>query len=146
MIQSSPSRVITMLDIGLSANEFYVQFVPPATFGVILDRSGSSHERISLVRANGERTVLRRSADKIYALRGFIGLRRREVRRLELGWDVEDEIIRIILESFGCLERLRGAVWKHCPCFENAEIINETWGTVVLEAEDKGLSVVVADA
>jgi hypothetical protein len=134
-----------MLDIGLSVNEYYIQFVPPATFGVILDRS-SYDRKISLVRTNGERTVLKRSADKIYVLRGFIGLRRREVRRLELGWDVEDEIIRIILGSFGCLERLRGAVWKYCPCFENAEIINEVWGTVVLDAEDNGLSMVVADA
>ena len=123
-----PSRVITMIDIGLSPHEYYVQFVPPATFGVIYDRVT---KKVYLVRANGERTTLRRTADKIYTLRGFIGLRKREERSLELGRGTEDEIIRNVLVGFEGLEKLRSAVGKYCPFSENAGIISDFWGAKV---------------
>ena len=129
MNQLSSSKVITMIDIGLSANEHYIQFVPPATFGVIYD---GSKNKVYLVRANGERTSLRRTADKIYALRGFIGLRHRENKELELGRSIEDVIIRHILLSFGLYEKLRQAVWKFCPFSESAEVITELWAPAVL--------------
>jgi hypothetical protein len=136
MTANPPSRVITLIDIGLSADEHYVQFVPPATFGVILERAT---EKVYQVLANGERCILRSAADKIYTLRGFIGLRRREERDLELGWSsIEDEIIRIVLFSFGSYEKLCTAVWKHCPLKENAEIIRDIWGPAVFIEDIQG--------
>ena len=116
---SSSTSVITLVGIGLKENEHYIQFVPPATFGVIYNEVNNN---IFLIRANGQRKKLRESADKIYALRGFIGLRRRENRTLELSnckerndWSIEDDIIRHILIRFGNLERLKEAVCKYCP-------------------------------
>jgi hypothetical protein len=135
MSQSSSSRVITAIDIGLNADEHYVQFVPPATFGVIYNRVAA---KVYLVRADGERSPLRGTADKIYVLRGFIGLRRREERKLELRWDIEDNIIRNVLCSFGSHEKLRAAVSKHCPFSENAEIINNMWASKVFSQDVKG--------
>lgn len=131
------SRVITLIDIGLSVNEHYVQFVPPATFGVIYD---SALKTIQLVRANGQRTLLRKTGDKMYTLRGFLGLRRRECKRLELRWEIEDEIIRCVLTSFGSLEKLKAAVWKYCPNTENAEVITQLWAPEVFDAIELGMS------
>ena len=62
------SDVITMIDIGLNIDEYYVQFNPPATFGVIYNRVT---KKVYLVRANGERSTLRRASDKIYASRTY---------------------------------------------------------------------------
>lgn len=118
-----------MIDIGLSPHELYVQFVPPATFGVIFDRVTT---KVYLVRANGERSALRRAADRIYTLRGFIGLRKREGRSLELGWEVEDEIIQHVLSGFASFENLRAAVEKNCPFPEHAGIIVDHWGPKAL--------------
>jgi len=118
-----------MIDIGLSPHEIYVQFVPPATFGVIFDRVT---KKVHLVRANGERSTLRRAADRIYTLRGFISLRRREGRSLDLGWEIEDEIIRHVLSGFASLENLSAAVQKNCTFSENARIIVDLWGPKVL--------------
>jgi hypothetical protein len=138
MTVNLPSRVTTLIDIGLSPDEHYVQFVPPATFGVILDRA---MEKVYLVRANGERSILRRAADKIYTLRGFIGLRRREEGDLELGWSsIEDEIIRLVLLSFGSYEKLCTAVWKYCPLRENAEIIRDIWAANVFIRDIQGIT------
>jgi hypothetical protein len=131
--------VITLIDIGLSVNEHYVQFVPPATFGVIYD---SALKTIQLVRANSQRTLLRKAADKMYTLRGFLGLRRREGRDLALRWDIEDEIIRCVLTSFGSSEKLQSAVWKYCPNTENAEAITQLWGPEVFNADDSGISTI----
>lgn len=117
-----------MIDIGLTADEHYVQFVPPATFGVIYNQVT---KKLYLVRANGERTKLRDAADKIYTLRGFIGLRRRQDTDLELGLEIEDEIIRNVLFSFGSSEKLHEAVEKYCPFAENAEIITNVWATTI---------------
>jgi len=130
------SRVITLIDIGLSVDEHYVQFVPPATFGVIYD---SALKTIRLVRANSERTLLQKTADKMYTLRGFLGLRRRECRQLELKSGIEDEIIRCVLSSFGSTEKLQAAVWKYCPNTENAETITQLWAPEVFHTEDTGI-------
>jgi hypothetical protein len=135
MIQPFPFGVITMFDVQVGVNEYYVQFVPPATFGVILDRA---NRKVYLVLANGERTPLRRTADKIYTLRGFIGLRRREDRTLTLGWSMEDNLIRLILYSFGTADKLEAAVWKYCPSVETAEAINELWGPEILVPMETG--------
>ena len=121
--------------VGLRGDEYYVQFVPPATFGVILDRATSD---IYLVRADGKRALLRREADRIYALRGFIGLRQREGRTLNLGRGIEDKIIRQILYSFETIEKLRMAVLKFCPSTENAQTMNDDWGRDVFQVEDSG--------
>jgi len=129
------SRVITLIDIGLSVSEHYIQFVPPATFGVIYD---NAEETIQLVRANGERTQLRKTADKIYTLRGFLGLRRRESRDLELRCAVEDEIIRRVLTSFGSSESLHAAVRRFCPNSENAETITQLWAPEVFDIQGDG--------
>ena len=134
------SRVITLIDIGLRVNEHYVQFVPPATFGVIYD---SALKTIQLVRANGQQTLLRKTADKMYTLRGFLGLRRRECRGLELRWGIEDEIIRCVLTSFGSLQKLKAAVWKYCPNSENAEVIIQLWAPEVFDVIDSGISSIV---
>lgn len=128
MDESTPSKVISLIDIGLSADEHYVQFVPPATFGVIFN---SATTALQVVLANGDRSELRRTADKIYALRGFIALRRREERQLELGREVEDDIIRHILYAFGSLGKLREAVRNYCPLRENAEVLAYTWAPCV---------------
>lgn len=125
---SCSSNIITLIDIGLKADERYVQFVPPATFGVIYNQVT---KKVYLVRANGERTKLRDAADKIYTLRGFIGLRRRQDMDLELGLEIEDDIIRNVLFSFGSSEKLHQAVGKYCPFAENAEIITNVWATTV---------------
>jgi hypothetical protein len=124
-----------MINGGLGVDEYYVQFVPPATFGVIFDRA--TH-KLYLVRANGEKTLLRRDADRIYTLRGFIGLRQRESRTLVLGLDVEDEIIRRILFSFRTMEDLCDSVRQFCPSVENADTINDVWGPAVFDAIDQG--------
>jgi hypothetical protein len=118
-------------------NEHYIQFVPPATFGVIYD---SALATIQLVRANGERTQLRKTADKIYTLRGFLGLRRREARDLELRCAVEDEIIRRVLTSFGSSQSLHAAVRRFCPNSENAEAITQLWAPEVFDTQDDGMS------
>src|SRR5436305_9472361 len=107
--QMSHSQVTTVIDIGLTVHELYVQFNPPAPFGVIYDATATI---VDLVRANGERGILNRIDDKVYVLRGFVGLRRKEGRPLDLEWAVEDDIIRLILNSFGSLEKLRDAVWE----------------------------------
>jgi hypothetical protein len=130
------TRQCTLIDVGLSAHQYYIQFVPPATFGVIYDRSKRS---IHLVRANSERILLRRTSDKIYVLRGFVGLRRRERRDVTLFSGIEDEIIRTIVSSFEKLEKLRTAVWKYCPLLENARIITDIWGQDVFWHEVQGI-------
>jgi hypothetical protein len=135
MSQQTSSRVTTLVDIGLNASEIYVQFVPPSTFGVIYDRHW---RRVYLVRANGERNVLRRSSDKVYVLRGFIGLRQRECRVTELGVDVEDEIIRIVLCMFGSLGKLQDAVKKYCSFQESAAVLLSVWAPVVFGASAQG--------
>jgi hypothetical protein len=130
-----PSNVISLIDIGLKAEEHYVQFVPPATFGVIFNRATT---QVLLVLSDGERSVLRRTADKIYILRGFIALRRRLERELDLGGELEDDIIRHILCTFGSLEKLRQAVRKFCPLRENAQVIAEIWALCVFPQDDEG--------
>src|SRR5271169_69791 len=135
MDQSRPSNVISLIDIGLKAEEHYVQFVPPATFGVIYNRATT---QVQLVLSDGERSVLRRTADKIYTLRGFIALRRRLERELELGGEVEDDIIRHILSTFGSVEKLREAVRKFCPLRENAQVIAEVWALCVFPEDAEG--------
>ena len=135
MDQSPFFNVTTLIDIGLNANEHYVQFVPPSTFGVIYNWAT---KEIYLIRANGARSKLRRAADKIYILRGFIGLRQRENMELELGSDIQDDIIRNVLFSFGTLEKLLDAVWKHCPFAENADIITNVWASTIF-ANIKGI-------
>ena len=135
MDEPPPSNVISLIDIGLKEDERYVQFVPPATFGVIFNRATTE---VLLVLSNGDRSVLRRTADKIYTLRGFIALRRREERELELGGEVEDDIIRHILFMFGSLEKLREAVTKFCPLRENARVIAQTWGPCVFPEDEEG--------
>jgi len=132
---SCSSNVFTLIDIGLTADEHYVQFVPPATFGVIYNQV---MKKLYLVRANGERTKLRDTADKIYTLRGFIGLRRRQDMDLELGLEIEDDIIRNVLFSFGSSEKLHEAVEKYCPFAENAEIITNVWATTIFQ-DNKGI-------
>lgn len=129
MALSPITSVITMVDIGLTENEHYVQFVPPATFGVILDRETN---KMYLVRADGEKVRLRRAADKIYTLRGFIGLRQREERDIVLGNEIEDDMIRSILITFEDLTELRDAVFDYCPCEDNAHIIITIWGKHLL--------------
>ena len=124
MPQSHISSVVHLIDIGLKDNEYYVQFVPPATFGVILNRSLN---KIHLVRADGQKTILRRIPDKIYTLRGFIGLRQRHNRAFRLGDEIEDEMIRNILLTFGSFEQLRKAVADYCPCKESADTITKVW-------------------
>ena len=135
MDESHPSNIISLIDIGLSADEHYVQFVPPATFGVIYN---SATTDIQVVLANGERSELRRTADKIYALRGLIALRRREERDLDLGTELEDDIIRHILHTFGSLEKLREAVRKFCPLRENAEVLADSWAPCVFPDDGQG--------
>jgi hypothetical protein len=84
---------------------------------------------------------LRRAADKIYTLRGFIGLRRREEGDLELGLSsIEDEIIRHVLFSFGSFEKLCTAVRKYCPLRENAEIIRDIWAASVFIQDIQGIT------
>lgn len=118
-----------MIDIGLNIDEYYVQFNPPATFGVIYNQVT---KKVYLVRADGERGTLRRASDKIYSLRGFIGLRRREDLDLELGWkEVEDDIIRNVLLSFGSIEELKEAVCKFCSFAESADIIMNIWAPTI---------------
>ena len=129
VIMNTLSDVITMIDIGLTIDECYVQFNPPATFGVIYDRVTT---KVYLVRADGERSTLRGASDKIYILRGFIGLRLREDLELELGWEkLEDDIIRNVLSSFGSIEDLKDAVCKFCPFAESAEIITNIWAPTI---------------
>jgi len=135
MDESLPSNVISLIDIGLNADEYYVQFVPPATFGVIFNRATTE---VLLVLSNGEKSALRRTAEKIYTLRGFIALRRREQRELELGGEVEDDIIRHILVSFGSLEKLREGVRKFCPLRENSQVIAQVWALSVFPEEGEG--------
>jgi len=135
---NSSSNVITLIDIGLNIDEYYVQFNPPSTFGVIYNRVT---KKTILVRANGERSTLRRTADKIYTLRGFIGLRRREELELELGWEkTEDDIIRNILYSFSSAEDLKDAVSRFCPFAESAEIIINVWAPTIFPENIKGIS------
>ena len=65
-------------------------------------------------------------------LRGLIALRRREDLELELGWkEVEDDIIRNVLLSFGSIEDLKDAVCKFCPLGESAEIITNIWAPTI---------------
>ena len=134
---NSSSNVITLIDIGLNIDEYYVQFNPPSTFGVIYNRVT---KKTILVRANGERSTLRRTADKIYTLRGFVGLRRREELELELGWEkTEDDIIRNILYSFSSVEDLKDAVSKFCPFAESAEIIINVWAPTIFPENITGI-------
>jgi len=133
----SHSQVTTVIEIGLTLHEHYVQFNPPAPFGVIYDALG---KLVDLVSANGDRRILTSCEDKVYALRGFVGLRRREGMSLELDWEVEDEIIRLLLYSFGSLDKLRDAVWEFCPFVENAEIIADIWGPTIFGVEVKRMS------
>ena len=126
-----------MVDIGLSPEEIYIPFVPQATFGVIYNVETGM---VLVVRSNGERDILRRTADKIYVLRGFIGLRRRENRSLGLSTEVEDEIIRRVLTSFGSLEKLRAATESYCPLRGNAKVVTDLWGPSVFNGEDDGMS------
>jgi hypothetical protein len=129
VIMKTSSEVITMIDIGLNIDEYYVQFNPPATFGVIYNQAT---KKVYLVRADGERGTLRRASDKIYSLRGFIGLRRREDLELELGWkEVEDDIIRNVLLSFGSIKELKEAVCKFCSFAESADIIMNIWAPTI---------------
>jgi hypothetical protein len=123
------SSVTSIIDIGLSPYEHYVQFVPPANFGVIFN---STSQELYLVHADGGKKPLIRTAQKIYALRGFVGLRKREEQTVELGYGVEDDIIKTILRTFKSLAQLRSAVVEYCPCAENAEVITELWAPAVL--------------
>lgn len=133
---NTSSNVITMIDIGLNINECYVQFNPPAIFGVVYNRNT---KKVYLIRANGERSTLRRASDKIYTLRGFIGLRQRERLVLELGRSgVEDDIIRNVLFSFGSVENLKDAVCKFCPFAESAQIITNTWAPTIFPENIEG--------
>ena len=108
-----------------------MQFVPPATFGVIFN---AATRELQLVLANNERTALRRTAEKIYALRGLVALRRRQNRALELNSNVEDDIVRHLLLTFGSFEKLRTAVRKFCPLQENAQVITDIWAPGVFPA------------
>jgi len=137
MTQFFASNVVSMVDIGLGPDEIYIPFVPPATFGVIYNVQTGM---VFVVRSNGERNFLRRTADKIYVLRGFIGLRRRENRGLELHSEVEDEIIRGILRSFGSLEKLCNATESYCPLRGNAKVVTEIWGPSVFNGDEDGTS------
>ena len=137
MTQFFSSNVISIVDIGLGPEELYIPFVPPASFGVIYNVQTGI---VFVVRSNGERNVLRRTPDKIYVLRGFIGLRRRENRALEIGLELEDEIIRTILRSFGSLEKLCTATETYCPLRANANTITDRWGPSVFNDAHKGIS------
>jgi len=128
MSQSPISSVISLIDIGLKPSEHYVQFVPPATFGIILDRAT---KKTYLVRADGQKTVLRHIPDKVYSLRGFVGLRQREKREMALGHKIEDEMIRNIISTFESSEELHEAVEEYCPYEPSADVILTVWAREV---------------
>ena len=130
------SNVTTMIDIGLSFDEHYVQFVPPSKFGVIYN---SATHQVHLVRADGEREPLKDVADKLYALRGFTGWRKRENLGVALGCRIEDDIIRTILATFEDWNELRDAVKKYCPCRDSAIII-ATWAADILPLDIDGIT------
>jgi hypothetical protein len=130
--QAPVSSVISLIDIGLKPTEHYVQFVPPATFGVIFDRATT---KVHLVQTDGQKVVLRHLPDKIYSLRGFIGFRQRGNREMPLGDKVEDEIIRTIILTFVDIRNLRDAVEEYCPCELSANIIMKVWGKAVFGGE-----------
>jgi len=125
-----------MIDFGLAPEERYIQFVPPSKFGVTYK---SATCEVHLVRADGKRGPLQGRADKIYTLRGFIGLRQRENMATALGWRIEDEIIRTLLASFESWHELRDAVQKFCPFPESARLIATDWAAEVfaLDADSK---------
>jgi len=127
-MQLSLSSVTSLIDIGLSPHEHYIQFVPPGTFGVIFN---SITRKLDLVRSDGEKTPLRSADEKIYVLRGFIGLRGREERAIKLSYSIEDEIIRIVLRTFKSLVQLRDAVIEFCPSRDSANVIANLWGPEV---------------
>jgi len=124
-----------MIDLGLAPEERYVQFVPPSKFGVTYN---CATREVHLVRADGKRGPLHGRADKIYTLRGFIGLMQRENLAMTLGWRIEHEIIRNLLASFESWHDLRDAVQKFCPFPESARLITTEWAAEVFAPDADG--------
>ena len=129
------SSVTTTIDFSLAPEEHYVQFVPPSKFGVTYN---SATREVHLDRADGKRGPLHGRADKIYTLRGFIGLMQRENLAMALGWRIEDEIIRNLLASFESWHDLRDAVQKFCPFPESARLIATEWAAQVFALDADG--------